>query len=991
MSTSLKDPNAAENDAQGKLEDPYRHRSLPSSGDADNPYANPQDIKRDIGDRPTIGNAERNARPHSPHVPINQQEGAGSINYTGSGKKYPQKKPSATWLRKKGVWMLVVATLASGAIVWNTFITPAMGLINLKEVMVDKFSSRMEALLERRSGRIIAKKLGGKNFTTAGCVVKVKCRYKGMSNREIRKFQSRNPGWEIEYEKRPGLLKNKVIGLKGPNGVLYPPDEFLNQVKNSSDLRKSLRNFHKGKVAFWTGKVASNLYTKWKVFRGKTTKQAAQEGEGKTPEEKQKIRTRDRIRTAVAGKVEALGIRPSQASNPEDPLDAQQTIEENKKAVDVTDGADEAALDRAEQAEDMTKPVDPIDNANSGAVRSTANAIKEAANPKELLRGFLLGPLATPTAICTTKNMLNGIGYAAKALGQIQLIRYAMVFVTTADMTKSGDATSLIESQQVSDLMHMLNTKDPENGNSYTDSFGYQYAAYDKISTVKGGNEIDTEQFYKYIIGGGATGRLLGTMHDIDKVVGDDFCNFVLNPFVQVGGAAVSIVANIFSGGTVGIGSLAARGAAGAGVAYGLSVAMKTITPMLAGLLSGTLVTGDENGQDGGNAITSGFGAAASQNMRSHAMAPLSKDQVLKYDAELAPTVAQIRKDEGGNPLDINNPQSFTSKMGVALLPALSNLSFAKLPTSLSSISTTALSSFGNKTLGAASDALQYDICKDADYEELNIAADPFCNPQYGFDPSQISADEDSPYDSEKVADYMYENEFVNDNGDPQGEYESFISDCINNTEPLNSMEGNGAVTPDLCLNPDKTSDSAKYTKFRLYYLDSVILADMEDEPVGEEVETSSGSLLSGDAQELAQQVLSGGNVTFLSYREQVEAIANGQEGLLDPDLIRLMATMAQNHKFSITSLNRCPGQGGSQHCAGKAMDIGVIDGQSISYDGQNPKIQKFLSDAAAVMKAPCEIGVPNQGYVDATSKNSKCSVFIDIGSGPHVHLAVGD
>ncbi len=992
MPTSLKNPNSAENDAQKKLEEPYIAKSSRELGDLyDSPSHERPDPLETHGKLQDLEKAGVGTPGSNIQDSIDSQENRGSINYTGGSKSSPQKK-SGSWLRKKRIWVLLVAVLSSGALFWSTFITPAMGLINLKEVMVDKFSSRMEALLEQRSGRILAKKIGGKNFTTASCTIKVKCRYKGMSDREIKKFQSRNPGWEIEHQKRPGLLRNKVTAIRAPDGTRYLPDDFLSKIRNDADLRKSLRNFHKGKVAFWTGKVSKGLYTKWKVFRGKTVKKAAQEDEGKTPEERRKIRVRDRIRTAVAGQVARLGVKTSQPSNPDDPLEAQKAIQENGDALKVSDGADEAATQRAVQAEDMTKAVDPIDNANSGGVRALGGAIKDAADPKSLLKGFLLGPLATPTALCTTKNMISGVGYAAKAIGQIQLIRYAMVFMNTADFTKSGDATDSEGAQQVSDLMYMLNTKNPETGLSYADSFGYQYAAYDKISTVEGGRTVDTEQIYKYIIGGGVTGKLLSVMSDIDDIVGGS-CSFVLNPFVQVGGAAIGIVANIFSGGTVGIGSLAARGAAGAGVAYGLSVAMRTITPMLAGILSGTLVTGDEDGQDGGNAITAGFGAAASQNMRSHAMYPLSKSEALAYDTEAAPTIAQIKRDEGNNPLDTNNPSSFASKMSVALLPTFSNLSIAKLPTSLSSFSTTALSGLGNKTLGAASDASQYDICKDADYEKFDIAADPFCNPQYGFNPSQIAADENSQYDPENTADYMYENGFINDDGDPQGEYQNFISECLENTEPLNSMSSNGATTPNMCLNPEKTPDAEKYTKFRLYFLDSVILSDMEDEEVAEggAAAGSSGTLLDGDASALAQQILDEGNVTFLQYREQVEEIARGGKGLLDPNLIKLMATMAQNHKFSITSLNRCPGQGGSQHCAGKAMDIGIIDGESISYSGHNSKIQKFLDDAAAVMKAPCEIGVPNGAYVSATSKNSKCSVFIDIGSGPHVHLAVGD
>lgn len=84
-----------------------------------------------------------------------------------------------------------------------------------------------------------------------------------------------------------------------------------------------------------------------------------------------------------------------------------------------------------------------------------------------------------------------------------------------------------------------------------------------------------------------------------------------------------------------------------------------------------------------------------------------------------------------------------------------------------------------------------------------------------------------------------------------------------------------------------------------------------------------------------------------------------------------------------------------SLHLTGQAADISGssgVDGVSFGYNGHNAKVQAFLDAAAAIMPENCQIGVPNQAYVNATKKKAKasCIVFVDVGSAPHIHLGVG-
>lgn len=150
------------------------------------------------------------------------------------------------------------------------------------------------------------------------------------------------------------------------------------------------------------------------------------------------------------------------------------------------------------------------------------------------------------------------------------------------------------------------------------------------------------------------------------------------------------------------------------------------------------------------------------------------------------------------------------------------------------------------------------------------------------------------------------------------------------------------------------------------------------------------GAIFDGSVQDAAKSLLENSDIQIFDDRDLIQAVADGRDSPLSGELIILMASLAQNHSFGISSLYRGP-CGGSNHCTGHAADINPsIDGETISYSGHSRKIQKFIDDAASILKNSCENGVPNEQYVNATKSNgSKCEVFVDTGTGPHVHLAV--
>lgn len=840
MATSLKDPNAAENDAQHKLRDPYRHNPLPSGGDADSPYASPPDTKRDINDRSIIDNAERGAQPTDQDAPIEQRESLGQWK-TDVNENYKSSMNSIkTGLKKKKIWMALAVLISSGGVMISVFVSPITSLVNFKEVLVGRFSERMEALMERRATRIMNKKIS-KEFTSTSCSIKIKCRYKGMSKREIKKFEKRT-GMKVIYNKRPPPLKNKIVAFERPDGTRVSAKDFRKTLKTDLTFRKSINNFHKPKVAIWTDKAADRFYKKFSVFRGKYTKKGSKEDSGKNPEERSKIRLRERIRLAVSGKLGSLvgTLSPQQAKVDPDSPEASQAVQENADNINVSDSVTEEADAIAKDLEDPTKAIDPPQNPSTPEVKDVGKGIGAAADPAGLMKGAILGPLSVATGLCTSKSQLQGIGYAAKLLGASQLIRYAMVFMNTADKIKAGDAVGNEEAEEVSDLMTMLNSKNPETGDTYSDSFGYQMAAYGKLPQKKDGKGVDTDQIYRYTVGGGATGEILKATNAIDKYTGGH-CKTITNPFVQIGGAVAGIALTVATGGTSAAASAAAKGAAGAVVGFGLAVVMETITPMLAGMLAGSYAgTGDEYGDEAGNAATSGIDIASAENAKQRGLYPLTKEQTLTYDAETKVDTARLRN-EDTNQFDPTSPYSFTGRLALSLAPLTSGLSLANIPTKLSSFSLASFSAILPSQISAQSSAADmYEVCQDSDFKELGIAADPFCVPQYGFDPGKMSAEEGDEYDADEVINYMYDGGYINDNGDPQGEYSEFIEKCMDTTEPL-QPEGDNE-SPKMCLNPKDTNNPSKYTKFRLFAFDTTIDEGMNEEEGSEDPSETASS-----------------------------------------------------------------------------------------------------------------------------------------------------
>ncbi len=682
--------------------------------DQDSPYVTPeqaeelQDQVYGSDTQEGLAEQEQAAAETGSSDDIGTREATGDAGWTT--KVEGETKAKATiFTKKRSLWALIALVTASAGFVMTGIITPAITLVNFKEVMARKFSKVESSVIDRRSNRILAKKFT-KDITRGCGLVKIKCRYKGMTSREIKKFNRRNigEGWRIESKGRSLVppFKNKVelqkISGEGSNvkvEKVVDASKVKTTLRKDPSLQKSFRNFNKGRVSFWADSKARSL---WKKLGVKLFKRAPEEGKGKTEEEKRIYRTNKEV-----SDVETNG----EGHSPK-----------NAGAGDAEKYLEDRANQLSEDANDPSRTIPPEpDISNPKAVDDLYG--KTASNIEHASPG-LLGEVVNPVAsaifnYCIVKDLTKATLNIRKTLIVIQLVRYAINFARLADQIKAGNAGA-DTTQEIGDMTRVLTAKDGL-GRTAFDSFGYNWAAYGNLG-ARGPNEDIT----KYQTGGGPPGQLGGVVTAATSLIPDGLCKAATSPLVTFG-LLIGQLALALS--TLGLGNVAEE-AASVGASQGLKAGIKFITdkaiakvleglakdelkntaktiithrftrivtalgatfaffhyavPPMIGLIAraitGTTVTGDTHGPDAGNAAVSGFGASGAASGRAHGLAFLNKTDAVKSNQAASAYDKHLAKIDSINQFSLNDPNSFATKLAMAALPYTSQLSFAGAP-----------------------------------------------------------------------------------------------------------------------------------------------------------------------------------------------------------------------------------------------------------------------------------------------------------------------
>ncbi len=788
---------------------------------------------------------------------------------------------------KKRVLILSVIIIPTFTILGLMFslLSGALGIVNLKETAVSKLAQRADDVMTHRMNRVMYKKFS-QDFTS-GCTIKVKCRYKGMSTREVKKFNKRNKanGIAIETESSliPGRQKIKRIIKYQPadnitldkNGNVIDKDgrsiakkstiqsweakDFKKALREDPLVGKSMRTFYKSYVQYSSGFAARAMLKRIGVNLGKKT---IKENDETDEAKKKRGEQRNLIEAAQEGTKKDLG-EVGKTRYDDLPDDARSTIEERTNQIESeledtsrTSAAPDPSSSRFEGLYGKAaKKIQNIGGGVSGAIHP---------NPFHFLLNY-----------CTMRALVQTANQARKVNQTIQLIKFSALFYTIADQIKAGDATPQT-TEAMGTAMGILMTQD-KDGLSGFDSMGFNWITR---KTVRLGDGEDVTKFQN---GGSASGLLGGLVSSTTSGLGP-FCKLANDPKVTAAMLtvdALSLVAGFFTGGTATAGIQAIKQG---GIQGGKQFAKKLTGEILetgvknlitkqigkklvyqtgekagekkskgrlaweainnkfvkfgaittlflygTGPLIETLsrsgsnaVAQDLEGPDGGNAFYAGAGALNSKTSQAQGLQPISAEEAAAQDKSATKSTFARAKLDGINQFDISNQYSLSNSFALALAPSLSQ--FSKPSTFFGGFSRIYASAINN-TLGTAyadeNDIAQYQYCKDEDYlgASTPIAGDPFCNPQFGFETEVVNG---SGYEPEAVANYVYDNGYVDGEGKPIGEFSDFIKKCLESETTIGQNE-EGKVEDD-CVSRDD-----KFRAMRMYCVDSSIDTDMND------------------------------------------------------------------------------------------------------------------------------------------------------------------
>jgi hypothetical protein len=899
------------------------------------------------------------------------------INYTGSGT--PSKKKPATikgQLKGRGAIGIAIALLVGGVGGLTVLFSPGILLVDLKEKYIEKFNDQL-AVMDNQSMLLLKKKFTGQGVVTGCKKLSLRCKINTLSDRQLRKLEKRGDIKVNSTEVTALKGRHKIDSFEFQGRTIRAPD-LIREARASPEFRMALRYGYNPKLAGF----ADSAFTKLAKRVG-INKRAVLSG-GTDEEIKKSLRKS--VSGAGSAEIDAKVTADEENCNGGDGcVDGKRTTYK-----DVTTGA---TISKDEYDKRISA---------SSALSSEIEARKSLSETgKEVAKGTLKGALTTTAlglgavdSACTGYILIRTVGFAAKYIGMLQLLRYFHMFGNTADAGKAGDLTP-----EVATFLGNTITSTNSQGKSGTDSYGYMNTVYGDVNpmprsdgitaeSTANGVQLSSEQkeqirindeTTKYINGQLVSNNLLTSVINLTGKTGsaqqiDDACGFVKSGWGQtivIGAAVVGAVAAFFSGGaTLGWGIVAQ-----ASVSVAITVAIAMLTPKLVDMASGTLITGDENGNQAVNAATSGAGALNAQTAMAGGIPLLQKEDAVTYQQHNEDVLAQLAEEDRlqYGPLDPSNRHTFMGSVVSTLLPYTSKMATntSSIIPSITALVTNSFASIIPKAKAASIE--QYKICQDVDYVAENLAVDPFCNPRAGLNDRVLAMD------PERAIDYMEAGHYVlpdSEDGAPaslDNEYAKYIADCTERTVPIGGYTESNPDKGTKCIQGrSQPADEAKYEMFRKYFITNRVTDGQDNGEVAKTGQSSVSPVL-GDARALALQVADNPNIMFANpaTKEQLKIFANGGQ-VFDPcsnpmtvSKYLLGALQANSTKYTILINNigfkqdrdRCE-TGTLQHPKGTAVDLnditiigGASTGGNISLPGSDLAIvNQYATDFLAVL-----------------------------------------
>ena len=729
----------------------------------------------------------------SDNVKNAEENPSGDWQNNVSGDKQPNSSRSTKFfgaVKKKGPLTAIILTLVGGGLGIGGLLSPGLLLIQIKEMMVNKFNVQLTSM-EIRTNKILTSKVTG--GIACGKTISIMCKYSSFSEAQIAKLEK--AGITIE-DGTKNIFGTKPKSFKFNGGDSIPASKFASELEKNAEFRSAFKTAYSSKFAGF----ADGIWNKAMAYLKISKKAPVFEGE----DFESKINSMEKdLQTATAAtevkSVTGEDIDPETGN----PYNADAATAESKlaSANEVIDTGNAAIKDLREAG---------------GVAKSEASAsLKALKGAEEFFR--VTAPL---DVVCNFYRATKAVGYAAKTVRAMQLAFYAMMFLNVADQIKAGVA----KTEDVSFLGTVLTKESPDdegNPKSATDSFGYKYAAYGDVGAMP-------TSAIMFMTGAGFAGSMVNAVQKATPVVVDKGCKALGNPII--GGisivAGVALTAFTWGGSKAflsGI-STAMKVAAKSPVTYLIvgSVAAEMFLPnLLKDILAGNLVDSTTIGAYAGDGITSGASAMMGTSAKYGGNAPLKTEEAVAYN-KLSQTIAAQYAEEDRlalSPFDATNSNTFIGSIVARLVPYASKMSsLSGIFSSIASLATGSIAS----TASAETSGYDYKMCQDYNYRNMDLATDPYCNVTYGIPIDALNAD---PIEVTRNLTGLIDD--TTGDAIPGLAYDTFIQECINRTEPLGELSdsltdmNNGSN----CFYNKKTNGD-----FYIHYIDQRVQKGMDGE-----------------------------------------------------------------------------------------------------------------------------------------------------------------
>ena len=750
-------------------------------------------------------NMDKNAVPGDLSGGVRKAEGEPLQNgfYKPSPGGKPQKITVKSFFKKKGPLAAIIALIVGGGGAFSIMFAPALGIVNLKEVLFNDLNDQLAAV-DIRSMHVLKTKLKTVQPGLSVCsdTVKIRCKFSTFSKKQATAFK--NAGFQIESESKAfgrEAVTKMTFTDPATNAVIdiNDPDKLLQAAKTNKNVRNALLRASNPK--FYTLKDAvANKFTGGKHKRLT----------GTSPEALDKSMN-ESIKESTNRYGSVGTVRPD---------------------TDTDENGNKTQTNR-----DFSTTTGGVGNFFAGAARGVG----------------LAGAL---DSACMVRSTSKAVQASSKVIRAAQMAAFAMVILNFADSVKAGDAT-WEEAEYVGNKFAATDTdkmvvnetsplnggvpeevNNPYYGKSGYDAPGIKVATYNDTPTL-------TARDQQYTVGGGLVGTLSVVNAAIDTAIGpggNATCGFVQNPFVRIGSAGIGIVLGVFSGGT----SLAIS----VGASLAVSAALPLLETYLADMVAGETVGSSTQDVDAGNALFAGTSVMLGDIAKARGMKPATveeletynniardvKNDYIAYETELAEAT----------PLDVMNQYSFLGTFARSINPSLmaSSNGMSATISSMSSVFTTAFSNI-IPVSKAVSDfnPERFQQCEDTAYAELGIDADVFCNVRY------VMSERELAMDTDVALEYMLNNNFINEDGTPTGDYDGWLKECVNRQNGWGEQEREEGdpMTGAACMNDSYGASNADVAFFRVFTMDNSLSSaiDEEEPNVEEATQIASGAIVS--------------------------------------------------------------------------------------------------------------------------------------------------